>query len=119
VARIDNLTFGSITVDGVKHERDLFIFPDGIIREREGGLGVFGSHNVTRAEIEAVASAKPDVLIVGAGAFSAVTLTLEALDFIRQRAIKLEVLNSFEAVKRFNKLTAEGKSPAAMIHITC
>jgi len=38
VAKIDDLTFGSVLVEGKKHHRDILIFADGIVNKRKSGL---------------------------------------------------------------------------------
>lgn len=38
MAKIDELTFGSIVVEGKKYRRDVLIFADGTVKKRKGGL---------------------------------------------------------------------------------
>jgi hypothetical protein len=38
VAKIDELTFGSIVFEGKKHRRDVLIFADGTVKRRKAGL---------------------------------------------------------------------------------
>lgn len=37
MAKIDELTFGSIVVEGKKYRRDVLIFADGTVKKRKGG----------------------------------------------------------------------------------
>jgi len=39
VAKIDELTFGSIVVEGKKHRRNVLIFADGTVKKRKAGYG--------------------------------------------------------------------------------
>jgi hypothetical protein len=39
VARIDELTFGSILVEDKKHRRNVLIFADGTVNKRKAGYG--------------------------------------------------------------------------------
>jgi hypothetical protein len=48
LAKIDSFSFGSITVDGKKYRRDLFLLPDGTVKQRKGGFWIFGSHNLKK-----------------------------------------------------------------------
>lgn len=48
MAKIDSFSFGSITVDGKKYRRDLFLLPDGTVKQRKGGFWIFGSHNLKK-----------------------------------------------------------------------
>jgi len=38
VAKIDELTFGSMVVEGKKYRRDVLIFSDGMVKRRKAGL---------------------------------------------------------------------------------
>jgi hypothetical protein len=38
VAKIDELIFGSIVVEGKKYRRDVLIFTDGTVKKRKAGL---------------------------------------------------------------------------------
>ena len=37
MAKIDELTFGSMVVEGKKHRRDVLIFSDGMVERRKAG----------------------------------------------------------------------------------
>jgi hypothetical protein len=52
VARIDELPFGSVVVEGKKYRRDILIFSDGTVKKRKGGFLMFGSHEIKRQELE-------------------------------------------------------------------
>ena len=38
VAKIDELSFGSIVIEGRKYRRDVLIFADGTVKKRRGGF---------------------------------------------------------------------------------
>ncbi|HUV53409.1 MAG TPA: hypothetical protein VMW64_10110 [Dehalococcoidia bacterium] len=52
MAKIDSISFGSIVVDGKNYRRDVFLFPDGSMKQRKGGFRIFGGHNIKRQELE-------------------------------------------------------------------
>ena len=64
MAKIDSFSFGSITVDGKKYRRDLFLLPDGTVKQRKGGFWIFGSHNIKREEIEDLSMAGAEVCVI-------------------------------------------------------
>ena len=39
MAKIAELTFGSIIFEGKKHRRDVLIFADGMVKKRKAGYG--------------------------------------------------------------------------------
>jgi hypothetical protein len=49
VAKIDELTFGSIVVEGKKYHRDVLLFADGTVKRRKAGLR--GKSKLTRSAI--------------------------------------------------------------------
>ena len=116
---VNSFKFGSIVLDGKKYSRDVFLFPDGGIRKRKGGFWKFDSHSIRREEIEELVKSTPDVLIVGTGTDGAAKLNQDADAFLKGSEVESVVIPSQEAVDKFNELSAQGKHPAALIHITC
>ena len=49
MAKIDELTFGSIVIGGKKHRRDVLIFADGTVKKRKAGCGK--ESKITRSAI--------------------------------------------------------------------
>jgi hypothetical protein len=113
--RIDSFSFGSIIIDGKKYNHDILIHPDGRVEQRKGGIWRFGSHNIKEEEAEKLLREKPEVVLVGTGTQGRAHLSED----IEVKQAELAVLNSKEAVERFNKLVDQGKKVAALIHITC
>ena len=52
MAKIDELIFGSIVVEGKKYRRDILIFADGTVKKRKSGFLMFGSHKIKKQELE-------------------------------------------------------------------
>ena len=116
---INSFKFGAIVLDGKKYSRDVFLYPDGGIRKRKGGFWKFGSHAIKREEIEELVKSSPDLLIVGTGTDGVAKLNPDADAFLKGSGVESVVVPSQEAVDKFNDLSAQGKHPAALIHITC
>ena len=119
MAKIDDFRFGSVVIDRKKHRRDVLIFVDGTVRKRIGGFLMFGSHNIRKEEIEELAQANPEAIIVGTGTSGAASLASEVDKWAKERNLNLIVQPSYEAVANLNELTEEKKRVAALIHITC
>ena len=119
MTEVNSFKFGSIVLDGKKYSRDVFLYPDGGVRKRKGGFWKFGSHTIKREEIEELVKAAPDVLIVGTGTDGIAKLNPDTDAFLKDSGVESVVVTSQEAVDRFNELSAQGKRPAALIHITC
>jgi hypothetical protein len=95
------------------------ILPDGSIKEREASKAMFGSHTITKGEIEELVKTRPDIIVVGTGTDGAAQLSRDAQAYAEKKRVNLVTLDSFQAVKRLNQLAEEGKPVAALIHITC
>jgi len=116
--RIEALSFGVIKIDGRKIRRDVLIDGEGNLKLRRGGLFIFGSHRIKRAEVEE-ASKGARYLIVGTGIMGKAKLTPNAQNFLREKGLEAIVLPSREAVRKFNELVDKGERVSAIIHITC
>ena len=119
MAKVDSLDFGSIVVDGKPYAYDVLLLPDGTVREREADKAMFGNHTIKRNEIEPLVKAKPETIVVGTGTSGLARVSADAEGYAREANLNLVVLPSSEAIKKFNQLVDEGRSVAALIHITC
>lgn len=116
---IDNFKFGAININGKKHKRDVFLFPDGSLQKRKRGFWRLGSHSIKKEEISDLLETGSDTVIIGTGAMSRAKLTPDAESAVRQAKAELIVLPSKKATEKYNEQVGLGKRVAAMIHITC
>jgi len=117
--RIDSFKFGAIIINGEKHKRDMFLFPDGTLRERKRGFWRLGSHSIKKEEVGELIGSSPEVVIIGTGTMSRAKLTHDAETAIREAKAELMILPSKEAAQEWNNQVGLGKRVAALIHITC
>lgn len=113
MARLENYSFGRLTVDGAEETRDVIVLPERVVRNwwrREG-------HALVLDDLEAVLDELPARLIVGTGAQSQMTPDPGALAQLRERGIEVEVLPTDEAVRRYERL--DPAETAAALHLTC
>jgi len=119
VAKIDELNFGSIVVEGKKYRRDILIFADGTVKKRKGSFLVFGSHKIKKHELEELSQGQPETIIVGTGTSGAARIAPEAESWAKGKDLSLLVQPSYDAVTRLNELVEQKKKIAALMHITC
>jgi len=119
VAKIDELTFGSIVVEGKKYRRDVLIFTDGVVKKRKGGFLMFGSHKIKKRELEELSQGQPEIIIIGTGTNGAACVAPEAESWVKGKNLISVVQPSYDAVARLNELVEQRKKVAALIHITC
>ena len=119
MAKIDELTFGSIVVEGKRYRRDVLIFTDGVVKKRKGGFLMFGSHKIKKRELEELSQGQPEIIIIGTGTNGAAHVAPEAESWAKGKNLILVVQPSYDAVARLNELVEQRKKVAALIHITC
>ena len=112
--KIEAYAFGRMVVDGQAYTADLILLPDRIV---EGWWRQEG-HVLHPADLDAVLSAAPAVLIVGQGAYSRMRVADETAHAVHSAGIELIVLPTREAVERYNSLPA-GQRVATALHLTC
>jgi len=119
VAKIDELTFGSMIVEGKRYRRDVLIFTDDTVKKRKGGFLMFGSHKIKKQELEELSQGQPEIIVIGTGTNGAARVAPEAESWTKGQKLNLVVQPSYNAVTRLNELVEQKKKVAALIHITC
>jgi len=111
---IDSYKFGSITIDGQNHRKDVILFPDHLQTEwfREEG------HLLQLQDLEAVFAANPKKLIVGMGASGNMAVDETVKDECAKRGIELITKMTEEATQEFNELDDKSETITAL-HLTC
>jgi hypothetical protein len=119
VAKIDELDFGSIVVEGKKYRRDILILADGTVKKRKGGFLVFGNHEIKKQELDELSQGQPETIVVGTGTNGAAHIAPEAESWAKGKNLSLLVQPSYDTVTRLNELVEQKKNAAALMHITC
>ncbi|HEY6672261.1 MAG TPA: MTH938/NDUFAF3 family protein [Solirubrobacterales bacterium] len=113
MAELSHYSFGSLTVDGERHTRDLIVLPDRVVTEwwrREG-------HSLAIDDLDEVIDELPDRLILGCGAHGRLEPPPAVLEQLRARGVEVEAMPTTEAVRRYGEL--DPKRTAAALHLTC
>ncbi|SFM94810.1 Mth938-like domain-containing protein [Thermodesulforhabdus norvegica] len=112
---IEDYGFGHMVINGRKYTADLKIISDRVISDwwrREG-------HRLHIDDITDIIDARPEVVVLGTGAFGFMKVPSEVVDFLEARGIEVVVEKTKEAVKRFNGLKEAGRLVAGAFHLTC
>ena len=113
MARIEDYSFGRVTVDGEEHTRDVIVLPDRVV----GGWWRRDGHGLVLEDLDGVLDELPARLVVGCGAHAQLRPDAAALKSLRERGIEVEVLPTPEAVSRYAEL--DPQHAAAALHLTC
>ena len=110
---ITHYSFGKITVDGKAFVRDIAILPDKSVQHWD----VKTHHRVQSVDIKNIVDDTTKTFIIGTGADEGCAVLDETVDYIKSKGIELHILNTYKAVRLFNKLPKKGLS--ACFHINC
>jgi hypothetical protein len=113
MAELSDYSFGSLTVDGERHTRDLIVLPDRVVPEwwrREG-------HSLAIEDLDDVMDELPERLILGCGHDGRLEPPAAVLDQLRERGVEVEAMPTADAVRRYGEL--DPQNTAAALHLTC
>ena len=117
--RIDNTSFGSITIQGLVFDHDVFINLNGEIKKRKKKLSKkhFGtSHIISLEEAMHIYQEGTEKLLIGSGQTGMVRLSDEASEFFDQKNCNVFIIPTGAAVDKWNKETG---SVIGLFHLTC
>jgi hypothetical protein len=112
--RIVKYGFGSVTIEGETYQSDVIIYPDKVDSDwwrKEG-------HRLAVEDLRDAVVAKPEILIVGRGAYGFMTIPPETEKHIESLGIRLIAANTKEACDTHNKL-GETSRVVTCLHLTC
>jgi hypothetical protein len=113
VARLEDYSFGRVTVDGSEQTRDLIVLPDRVATNwwrREG-------HSLAMDDLDEVLDSLPERLMLGVGAYGRLHPDPKVIAELERRSITVECLPTEEAVRRYAEL--DERRTAAALHLTC
>lgn len=112
--KIESYGFGHITIDGKSHSQDVIILPDRVI----GNWWRNEGHSLGPNDLDAVFEVKPDVLIVGQGAYGRMDVPAGTREAIQAAGIEVIVQKTAQAYQTYNQMR-EKRKVAAALHLTC
>jgi hypothetical protein len=113
MARLENYSFGRLTVDGQQYTRDLIVLPDRVVPDwwrREG-------HSLAIEDLDDVLDELPPRLVLGVGAHGRLRPDAAVIAELERRGVKVECLPTDAAVRRYGEL--DERRTAAALHLTC
>ena len=113
--RINSYQFGKIVIDGKAYDKDCLIVGDTVHASwwrRQG-------HVLDPEDLHLVIEAKPAVLVVGCGSPGLMKVSQDTRQTLQQESIELIVLDTHNAVEKYNELAEKGKHVEAALHLTC
>ena len=116
---INNTTFGSITINEINWDHDVFITLTGEVKKRKKKLSkaVYGSsHTLSLDEAKHVYEAGAEQIIIGTGQYGVLKLSDEAAEYFDGKKCIVTLLSTPEAIKAWNETK---EATIGLFHITC
>ena len=117
--RIDSTSFGSITIEGLVFDHDVFINLNGEVNKRKKKLSKkhFGtSHIIFLEEAKYIYEEGAEKILIGSGQTGMVRLSDEASKFFDQKNCNVFIIPTGTAIEKWNK---ESGSVIGLFHLTC
>ena len=112
---IDQYSFGSMTISGIRYTADLKIINGLVYPDWWRKTG----HAVDVDDVTDIINAQPDVRVIGSGSSGLVKVIERLRRHLEDSGIELIVEPTATAIKTFNRLYEEGKQVAGGFHLTC
>lgn len=119
--KVEETSFGEVTVNGQTYGHDIVIFPDRIIERKkwitkdEHGT----SHKFTREEmreyIETIGVRSVDKVLVGTGQYGKLSLLPEAREYLEEKSVDYQEKKTTELVGE----QIDEERTMLIIHVTC
>ncbi len=111
---IDNYEFGSITIDGRTYRNDLLIWPGHL----KSDWWRLEGHLLQLPDVAEALVSKPQVLVVGTGAYGNMAIDSELAAYLKDQGIDLIARPTQEACSYLNESSGK-RLLAAALHLTC
>ncbi len=111
---IDSYLFGKIIINRKEYRKDIKIINGDVIQNWWRTEG----HNLDMDDIKDIIDFKPDILIIGTGAFGLMKVNNTLVKEIENVGIEVKIFKTSKAVKEFNLLFNK-KNIAGAFHLTC
>ncbi len=118
---VQNLSWGSVTVSGADGEhqyRDAKLWPGGSRGWDWNETGTSHSPGIQVADVQELVENGAEKVILSRGQNRRLKVKQDTLDWLEENGVDVEVMESGEAVERYNQLAGD-EPVGALIHSTC
>jgi hypothetical protein len=117
--RVVDLSWGEVRVEDHGAFRDAKLWPGGARGWDWNETGTSHTPGVQVADVEELVDEGAEVVVLSRGQNRRLQVQDETLDWLIDQGVSAEVLESNEAVERYNELAEDGQAVGALIHSTC
>jgi hypothetical protein len=117
--RINSFTWGRLEVEGRDRPyKDAKLFPGGSRAWDWGETGTAHDPGIQPGDVEELLEHGATAVVLSTGVYERLGVCPETLRVLEERGVSVHVLQTEQAVKRYNELTDAGPA-GALIHSTC
>lgn len=113
--KITDYTFGKIQINGKIFSSDIKIINGKIYHNWWRHAG----HSICIEDIQDIIDAQAEIIIFGCGAYCVLKVPGNIKRTLLEKGIEVFILNTNDAIKKFNELESSGKRISAGFHLTC
>ncbi|XP_030007165.1 mth938 domain-containing protein-like [Sphaeramia orbicularis] len=117
---IESLSWGQMTVRGCSSTyKDCKVWPGGSRAWDWTETGTKHVPGVQPADVDEVLKAGVDTLVIGRGMRAELQVPSSTVDFVRRTGVEVHVLQTEDAVAKYNSLVVRGAKVGGVFHSTC
>lgn len=116
--KIDSIQWGEISVNG-KLFKDAILWPEGCKEWDWNDTGTKHSPGIKEEDVKRLHEMGLDKIVLSRGYHLVLQTTPEAIQYLLDNEIEHWILETSEAVKKYNELVEIGEKVGALIHSTC
>jgi hypothetical protein len=110
---IESYSFGQVVIEERGYSSDVLILPKGVkVWQRRQ------HHRVSPQDLSEALSDKPEVLVIGTGAYGMMQVLPETKQFLETQGVVAVISTTNEACNAYNQL-CHSQRVAAALHLTC
>jgi hypothetical protein len=117
--RIEKLEWGRLEIGGGRTFKDAKLWPGGARGWDWNETGTRHTPGIQPADVEELLAHGAQIVILSRGQNRRLEVMDETLATLEERGVEAHVLETREAVDRYNALAGQGKPVGALIHSTC
>ena len=111
---IDNYRFGEFIVDGKTYKSNIILIGKTVKPARH-----LPGHELKLDDFIELIDSRPEYIIIGTGAYGAIKVPNEIIEYIEKNGIKTIIQETGQAYQTYNAMLKQGKKIAAFLHNTC
>jgi hypothetical protein len=118
--RITHISWGQLEIDdGAQSFKDAKLYPGGARAWNWNETGTSHSPGIQPADVNELLNHDASVVVLSRGMNKRLQVKPETLDMLDEAGVETHVLQTKQAVERYNQLQEAGEAVAGLFHSTC